>query len=778
MRKLRFDGRKGWKALLLAVVAEACVLAAPTPAAAGGLPQAVEETRSPARGAIVPVPDRPRYPEDDLPRAVLFAQIDSLRILYRKAEGDRRARLATAIARRLLATNLIKQHRPALDLLEEASRISPALYEAKHLQAATAAAMHYDRQARRWYEDLCHDFPDDPASWRLLGDFLFLRARRTLDESGLIAAASAYRRAVTADRGDGESKLRLAATLVALGRHDEAISVLDELAGEADWATAALLLRGCAYTAKEEESLAWEDFHQALATADSSLWEVFFYGRSFFEESRAIEDHAARLDPALLTAALHRVDPKWREEDGLKVRKALRDSTVLRKAVEAYWRSRNPWPTHLSNLSELRYWRRLVEAELLFGQPELGRRGWDRAPGRAWVVWGRPQITLYLAPSGGSRSDDLTSFLFEPGTLLPPSSVGVWAWDYRSGRGHFSLLFEDTVMNGNWLAHDSTARYLRTAQRQHPVLLLPAHESELAYRLELSTAAFHRPRGATTLESYILVQLTENTQDVEDDGFELEWSIFDARQGRLEYEKMSLGKQSRLDLLRREMGLPPEEGDEKSWLAVIPADLPPGRYRVAVDLHGKNDEGHLSRQLRLIIPRREKGELGVSDLELASTFHPLKGEEQVLAALVKHAFGILPVVGGIFPSSARQLYVYYEVYNLGRGKDGTTRFDVSYRIYRRKDKDHRWILRRKDVAGLSPVDPLGLHYLRESTDLSGQGHVVKGGTLDISGLGPGRYVLEVLIQDRVSGKNARSWANFSKSVIAGAGEPGAGDRSP
>ncbi len=722
-------------------------------------------------GSLAPRPDRPPVEGTGTSRDELFREIDRLTALAEDQSGRQRAETEYAIAQRLLATGLLKHRRRALESLERAALLAPGFFAPRRLMAATALEMGYEGQARRWTEQLCRAFPGRSLPWRLLGDMEFLKARRTLDMPVMEKAARAHLRAVRVDPSDREARVRLAGDLVAIQRYGSLDSLLAPVVDDSIWGLPARLLRACGRARRGEEEEAWEDFHRALAAADPLLREVFFYGREFFQQSRALEDEALRLDPMVLGAAMARFDPQWKPEDGLDAGKALRDSLVLRMALASYWMRKNPWPTHLSNESELRYWSRVVEAELLFGRPEKGQRGWDRAPGRAWVRWGRPNTTLYLPASNGSRSDDLATFFFEPGILLPPPTVGVWAWDYRSRWNHFSILFEDRVMNGNWLAHDSTARLLRRAQRQQPILLISDQEehAEPSFRLELSTAAFHRPKGATTLESYVRLRCPPRRGKLQEgrageERFQLEWAVYDEHKRRLDYRKWQVGRESRVDRLRQRMGLASTQEDARTWVRAIPADLPPGIYRVAVDLRREVGGGHLSRQLKLVIPRREPGALGLSDLELASTFQPLEGDEGLPPSLVKYAFGILPSPGGVVSASRKTLSVYYEVYNLHKGEDGAAHFDVSYHVYRRKKGSEDWILGKGEVEGLRPVDPLGLRFLQETTTVSGQEHVVKGGALDVSGLKPGRYVLEVIVEDRVTGGIARAWAPFVRAA--------------
>ncbi len=724
-------------------------------------------------GALTPRVDQPPLVGEGLSRGVLLTRIDSLTTLYRDESRIDRGRLAYRIAQLYLSTGLLKHHRIALEYLESAMQADSSLFGAQRLRASLAQSMKYTGQARRWYLDLCRAFPTDGRAWRLLGAFHFEQARRVLDRDEFETAARAYARAVRVDSTDCRARLGLSASLIGLGRYEKLPALLTPVVANESFAQSALLMRAAADRALGEEGSSAADFARALQNAPPELRETYLYGREFLDKSETIQRFAARLDPELLKQGMKEVDPHWRDEDGLDLGKALGDSLVLRRAIEEYWRANNPWPSHLTNLSRLEYWRRLVEAEVLFGRPEEGVPGYRREPGVAWVRWGRPESSLYLPPVHGARLDDLATFALDLNMALPPPDVPLWVWGYREGPYRFALVFQDVAMNGNWNAQTSTAKRLRLAKRAAPLAIEPPTVQAPSCRIYLASAAFYRPKGAATLESYLEIQSTrpDSSFSAGERNFQVEYGIFDAQERRIEYRKEVLGVNARRGALREKLGLSPRQGDDDPWLAEFAADLKPGRYRIAVDVSGVEGKDHQARQIALLIPERPTRELSLSDLQLASTFEALRDGSELPASMVKHAFGILPVPSGVFPQAAKTLYVYYEVYYLCRDPEQKTHFDVSYRVYRRKDKDHTRVLTHRVVQGLSPVDPLSLGYLEETTAVSPHEHVVKGGMVDISGLEAGRYVLEVVVRDRVCKQVARSYAAFSKQKGPNPGAP-------
>lgn len=73
-----------------------------------------------------------------------------------------------------------------------------------------------------------------------------------------------------------------------------------------------------------------------------------------------------------------------------------RRSAAPEAFAEAYWATRDPRLLTAVNERRLEHYARLAFAELRYGDPDRGRRGWDTDPGRVVVRYGEPPVELRL----------------------------------------------------------------------------------------------------------------------------------------------------------------------------------------------------------------------------------------------------------------------------------------------------------------------------------------------------------------------------------------------
>jgi len=106
------------------------------------------------------------------------------------------------------------------------------------------------------------------------------------------------------------------------------------------------------------------------------------------------------------------VDPKEEEK------KLLSPDTT--RFVEDFWRWRDPSPADEINPARLEFYRRLVQADLLFALDPLGLRGWDHAPGRMLVRYGTPRRWGYrqFVSKGDERRFRPTSSFAAPTMIV------------------------------------------------------------------------------------------------------------------------------------------------------------------------------------------------------------------------------------------------------------------------------------------------------------------------------------------------------------------------
>ena len=713
----------------------------------------------------------------------IFARIDSLESRYHDAEGAVRGRLAHRLGQLYLATDLRKHRRHALDLLEEAVALVPEGFEAGRLRAAVAQQMRYPSTARDWIEDMVEQHPGDARPHAMLGRLYFLEARRRMRMDLFEKARDSFLRAAALDSNSVSAWYGLAASAVALRDARTGRVAVDALGRLEPGAEASLFLEGALHHASGNPDRAHLVWSEALQRSDPSVRAVFEDAHGFLEP-RDLEQFAERvIDRASAQAALQRLGEEPEPGEEIDWSKVLEDSTANARALSAYWSGLNSRPTQLYNPRELEYWARLVEADVLFGDPDRGIRGWDRPTGATLVRWGRPTSTFYDPGNpggGGSILDDLDNagVRLLPGEVVP-SGVPVWAWTYKRPGAWFSLIFTDPSLSSLWSYGESSAQSAALYRVQQPLMFPPEPVARSPFRLSVSRYLYPRGDDTAVLETVVGLRPNEDflydSQDLRQDRPEagvgrpdtlatVEGALYDEQERRVDYREEVLVEENRRAWLHRAVGWPHADGVLDPYVLPIGARLPAGRYRLAVEAWGPGRKGHDAVVMDVDVPVSEPPTLlEMSDLQIATAFAPYRPATGVPGRYAKFGQVVVPAADLRVPSHADRVGVYFEVLNLTRDESGQTLFDVTYEVFASSREVRNATLvsdfRRSD---LDRIDPLTLTFLEERTGTSPEGLVVKGVELDIGEIGVGDYVLVVTVHDRISDRETSRALPFRK----------------
>lgn len=177
--------------------------------------------------------------------------------------------------------------------------------------------------------------------------------------------------------------------------------------------------------------------------------------------------------------------------------------------------------------------------------------------------------------------------------------------------------------------------------------------------------------------------------------------------------------------------------------------LPPGRYRLALRLEDVRGGAMQIWRTRLEVPAFPPAALRVSDISFATSLSP--GSEP--AVFRKGEWIVVPHPLRSYDSGAA-IHLYFEVYGLGTDAQGLNDYLVTYRIRRRAPRlSSSWLWLREEQ-----VDPAV-----SSTFADRHGGVTARHPLSIAagGFGEDSYLVEVEVQDRISGRTATASAPFS-----------------
>lgn len=696
-----------------------------------------------------------------------FARIDSLTAVYDRAEDDERAAVAHRLGQLYLSTGLRKHKRLALDYLSEAIHATTdAAFSAGQLRARTAQDMRYTRDAGNWFRELTEIHPGDPRSHVQLGRFHFSEAKALVDDSRFARARQAYTAAIQVDSTHAPGWYGLSASLLVLESHRGATHAATKLLDHPDQALAGWMLRGAARVGLEEYEAAQRDFQRAFAVAPPEIRDVFVEGEGFLDEQHLEDAVKLGIDPHRLNAKMQEHQPGFGYGDEVDVELLLADEAIRDVAMGIFWDDHKTWPSSVVNRRRLEFWKRLVEADVLFGDPDSGVRGWTTEMGTAWARWGRPTFTLYEPPA---TSVDLADWQYRGIRLSPstdiPTQTQLWVWTYRRDEAWFSLLFTDPTLQRKWKAEGVTVQAMLARAKVQPMLFYDGERSA-RFDLSLETATF--ARGATrrvevfaSVEPWdeLVTRLLEGSRE----RVLMEWAIYDDDDERIEYRRRELGAGDLRATLAAALGADPVSSDRNDLMAQLVATLTPGHYRIGLDVSHPT-LGHRGMVIYLEVPSSPPpGFVELSDLVLATHYAPFEPGAGMPPEYVKYALAALPTASRVFPVEADRLFVTFEAYNLSLDPTGRTHFNVRYRVYALppgSDLAERGT--HLDAAGLREIELSGLTFVEERTGIAPEGHVVKGGAVDLQGLPPGRYVLRVEVEDLVGEVTAERFVTFRR----------------
>lgn len=332
---------------------------------------------------------------------------------------------------------------------------------------------------------------------------------------------------------------------------------------------------------------------------------------------------------------------------------AIRDSLST-----AYWESRDPTPLTPVNENLLEYWKRLVLADVFFGQGDT-LRGWHTPRGEIFVRYGPPQAmqfqmayweggdAMVQADAGLARQSSHSGSATAP--LLYPQQT----WQYNLGGAQVDFAFVDPTLHDRFLP--ASRVLVESVTRATPSIL--AEESHGDIRNCLLGSAGTRGEGERTLQSLIVgLPVADSGTDPWADarvdvrmldrvGRELSHEVHAVPAGSV----LSLPLGASMTCLTREMS------------------LPPGRYTADIQVEAGRHVGMYTIPMEIRSFGRDS--LQLSDLRLA--FAPQRAEPAAPMESTPDPTGLV--------TPGTRLDVAFELYNL-KPEGDIARYQVRYTV--------------------------------------------------------------------------------------------------
>lgn len=565
--------------------------------------------------------------------------------------------------------------------------------------------------------------PDDTEAWTRLGMIRLEEGADDRRRGALEEAIKAFRRVLEIDPTNLDGWRGLAVVRVAQNRYDALVPIAEALVELAPRAPGSHLLSALGLEARASEHRAAAAWLRAIELMDRST-------RRLFED----------------------VD-RLRVETG---------ENVFRDDLEA------PAPPR----DDRGWWARLTEADLLFGRPDQGIVGWNTACGRAWTLYGRPEVMRLVeaADTDAATADPRLSPYRENiigqmrGGRMANSAQHVapdnWIWLVRIRDDRkFPLVFQRDTRFATWrFEPEVEEEIIDWQERKGAIRLAFTLPAVPAASIETSIdVAFHGFRGAG---GRLRVEAWSALDAAHGEAVDaLRMVVFDASGHELDRMVSPVDdRHRRRELARAVEGL---EREVEGWLHGFGALLPVGEYLVVVD--GLDAEGAVvaSRDARLrleagVVARRD---FDISDPLLCDAYAERGEYDELPAEFVRFARAVVPNPARRLRAGRADVAVYYEVYGASADGSGQSRLEIEYAVYPAAHFDP--VLRTpRYVDGEIARPSVRIVFPQATTGTGPDGLVVRGTRLDVSELVAGEYVLSVLVSDRVARREAGRIVRF------------------
>lgn len=424
------------------------------------------------------------------------------------------------------------------------------------------------------------------------------------------------------------------------------------------------------------------------------------------------------------------------------------------RRLQGYWKSQDPTPTTPINERYLEHCARVLIADALYSRPGLPGRDTDR--GRTFIRYGSAtkqkidgaDFSLSLTRRRGRYQDPEVKLVYPRIT-----------WTYDVGRQSLAFVFEDITFQGDFHYSNASAQQAVRVARDVPSLYIREVPGGLVRIAETQTCFLgSREDVIVSLAAAVPIKdLLGGTGDASAAGeagdasdasgeaarsswaeVEVRWAVFDPTWRIVAEQSMRL--EAPECLYRDAQG-------RAVLLARAEFDLPAGNYIMATEFRDpvSGREGVVKREA-LIQP--VEGLL--SEIELVREVKRAPAGSGSGMPFVRYDVQVIPnprheIVSG------NQLVFYYEIYRALPNAEGNRRCRILQRV--------RSLSEPKDKP---PVYPLQFTFeIEEPMDRYGV-FIPRVGGIDVSSLRPGRYELEVRVEDLVGGQTTERKVGFLK----------------
>ena len=508
------------------------------------------------------------------------------------------------------------------------------------------------------------------------------------------------------------------------------------------------------YALKEDYAAAFEMLQKMYVFFPEDPYTWLYLGYTQYR-SGAMEEAARSFE-----TALKYMPPDMRKAfENLEYILPPEEVEAYRKDPEGYaarfWRSKDPRLLTPYNERKLEHYARMVYVDLLYGAPDLNLHGWDTERGRILVRYGIPKHDVVIVPSNTAKwlnpfndqriaIEDVTSSF---DMLAEANTFNIW--DY----GDFKFVFEDPFRNGEYRLYTPSADEI--ASDTNP--WIQDYEVQLRETLRSLPERYEYKAPGRQVELPYLVHAFKGKEGLADVyihyGIPIQQVPSDRKQIDLTVRTAAFLVNAQREILaerrRTFYGLRVDHilrfKEANLWTDTQVLKAPAGKQEVSLEFETGSGMTVAVQRRTIEIPDFYTGELAVSDVLLAYHIEEVEdGKPAMPMDVVRGDLSITPAPWSVFRVD-QPIYLYVEIYNLQRGEDGQTQYDVEA-VLKKKDTSRGVARAFKKLFGRQKGVSVAFTGHGQATD---EAHYL---ILDASHEEPGLFTLTLRIRDRISGK--------------------------
>ena len=417
----------------------------------------------------------------------------------------------------------------------------------------------------------------------------------------------------------------------------------------------------------------------------------------------------------------------------------------LENFIDLYWKVSEPLYLTEYNERLLEHYTRVAYSNLHFSVPKMGIVGWKSNRGEVILRYGEPLSRMRMRPQMGDNAVAMKTDV----------------WNYKD----FTLGFTDMAQSGNFVFSapaaekdklasqfsEDTQTYIEDLRRNYYSYYDPKFDGpkfDVPYNI-FQLKSFDIRNHTDALVSYALdaadsLRIADNFR-------------IDHEAGVFFFDKNYNEKGSKKERIEKFDAVNDfiVASDKKLLVNTINVLMLTDSGLVALEIRRTNDNGTSANRLKIKIKKFSNTRLDISDLILASRIELEKKSDHFVQR------------GNIFiqPNPTNQFdknhlpYLYYEVYNLEADTKGLTNFEQRIIVSEFKEEKGFSI----ENAFKSALDLLGIGKNEEKISLTSNYQTADKDPkiylqLDLGKYPKGKYLVVVLIKDKISGKEVETKA--------------------